>query len=149
LLTALLVVAGCAESVPRGGGTEAVAFTQPQPEQRQAWRQIGLRDGGRIGQAYMAARQIDAAAGLRHAWIAIDLVEVIRLPEIGRDARSVLFLAEYRCDRHAWRPLQTVWFQEHGARTALLRETPRGPDELRAVVEGTLTDDFLDAVCAT
>lgn len=120
----------------------------PQPDPRPAWRPIDLRDGGRIGAGYAASRPVRGEAGARHAWIAINLSTPIRLPELGEEARSVLFLGEYRCERRAWRPLQARWYRDIDGRDAVLRETPRGPRALRSVAEDTLTDAFLDAACS-
>jgi hypothetical protein len=120
----------------------------PQAEPRQAWRRIDLRDGGRVGAAYLASRQVRHQDRSRYAWAAIDLSAPIRLREVEDEARNVVFLGEYRCDPPAWRPLRVLWYRDQAGHTPLLRETPRGPGGLQAIADQTFMDPFLDALCS-
>jgi hypothetical protein len=140
---------GCASgTMPVDHGASLPSLTMPQPDPRATWRSIPLRDDGRIGTAYVASRPVRTQADARYAWIAINLANPIRLPEVEQDARSVIFLGEYRCGQHAWRPLDALWYRDLDGRGALLRDAPRGQGSLRAVAEDTLTDAFLDAICS-
>lgn len=147
-VTACAVLLGCTGSVtPAGSGVASPSPDLPPPDARAAWRPIDLRDEGRIGAAYAASRQVRGQAGAHYAWIAINLANPIRLPEVEQEARSVVFLGEYQCGRRAWRPIEARWYQDPDGRTLLLREAPRGPGDLQPVAEHTLTDAFLDAIC--
>ena len=79
-------------------------------------------------------------------WIAANLRESIPMPETGGRAASVAFLADYDCGKHAWQPVEAVWFARRNQRQEVLRERPRDPRE-REVGHGTLVDVFLDAAC--
>lgn len=147
-VTACAVLFGCTGSVtPARPGVASSLPDLPPPDARAAWRPIDLRDEGRIGAAYAASLQVRGQAGARYAWIAINLGNPIRLPEVEQEARSVMFLGEYQCGRRAWRAIEALWYRDPDGRMLLLREAPRGAGDLQPVAEHTLTDTFLDAIC--
>lgn len=147
--TLCAALGGCAgDATPVPTGVVAGLPAMPQPDARPAWRPIDLRDGGRIGSGYAASRQVRSQEGSRYAWLAITLSHAIRLPEVEQEARSVVFLGEYQCGEHAWRPLQALWYRDPDGRNELLRETPRGLGGLQTVAKDTLADAFLDAICS-
>jgi hypothetical protein len=116
----------------------------PQRRPRQAWYRIPVDRRGGIAEAWLASNPARNQAGLRRSWIVLNLAEPIRLPETGGTARSAAVLADYSCARHAWHPVQTLWFRGRDATGGeVLRDRPRGPDEWRQVQEGTLIDVFL------
>lgn len=148
-LTVCASLFGCAGNVtPVGPGVSSPLPAMPSPDARAGWRPIDLHDEGRIGAAYAASRQVWTETGARYAWIAINLANPIRLPEVEQEARSVMFLGEYQCGQHAWRPLEALWYQDRDGSNVLLREAPRGQGNLQPVAQHTLPDAFLDAICS-
>ena len=114
---------------------------------RRAWRPIPIDRRSGSAQAFAASPVENRPDGLRRGWIVLNLSSPIPLPETGGHARSVAFLADYRCDDRAWHPMETVWYSQRHATAEVLRERPRRPDQLGAVQTGTLVDVFLRAVC--
>ncbi len=156
---ALLALAGCATTAPpvappASPAPEAVApVTAPVPPNlalapRQAWRRIPLPRGARMAEAFVASEIATNPDGTRRVWMVINLLEPIRLPETGGYARSAAYLADFRCDPHAWNPLQGVWFVRRNAVEEALREPALGPSGIRDVGEGSFVDLFVDAACA-
>lgn len=113
---------------------------------RARWTRIRIDPRSGISAAWRASPPIPRPEGRQRRWIVADLKAPIRLPETGGQARSVAFLADYRCDRHAWEPVEIIWFAGREAQRQVLAEAPRGRGE-RRVAEGTLVDVFLDAAC--
>jgi hypothetical protein len=114
---------------------------------RSRWQRIPIDTRGNIASAFAASAMVPGPDGLRREWIAVNLKEPIPLPETGGHAASVTFLADYRCDRHAWDPIETIWHPRRDAGGGVaLREQPRARGA-RVVQEGTLIDVFLDAAC--
>lgn len=113
---------------------------------RTRWTRIRIDPRSGIRTAWRASPAIPRPEGRQRRWIVADLKEPIRLPETGGQARSVAFLADYRCDQHAWEPIEIIWFAAREAQRQVLAEAPRGRGE-RRVAEGTLVDVFLDAAC--
>jgi hypothetical protein len=155
LALALLGAAGCAAPDAPGAVAAAPAVQAPAPEDpfppvillpRQRWVRVAVDPRSGLAQAWLASAAEARADGTRRRWLVANLAEPIRLPETGGEAASVAILADYRCDRHGWRPVEFVWFGRRDARTERLREQPRAREE-RRVQEGTLVDVFLDAAC--
>lgn len=132
---------------PRPVAAAAEAMPPLRLAPRRAWRRIPIDTRGNIAAAWIASETVLAADGGRRDWIVATLREPIPIPETGGHAASAAFVADYRCDRHAWEPLGTIWFKGRDASGGeALREPPRGLGE-RMVAEGTLIDVFLDAAC--
>ena len=101
-----------------------------------------------MAQAYVASEIVTNPDGTRRVWMVINLMEPIRLPETGGYARSAAYLADFRCDPHAWNPLQGIWYTQRNAVGEALREQQRGPGGIRDVGEGSFMDIFVNAACA-
>lgn len=114
---------------------------------RRTWRPIPVDRRSGIAQAFTASPVENRPNGLRRGWIVLNLTSPIPLPETGGQARSVAFLADYRCQDRAWHPMETVWYGQRNAMDEAFRERPRRPDQFGAVQTGTLVDVFLRAVC--
>ena len=160
-MLALLALAGCATAAPPASPpiaeapaapTEAAAAPAAAPSlalaPRRAWRRIPLERGVRMAQAYVASEIVTNPDGTRRVWMVINLMEPIRLPETGGYARSAAYLADFRCDPHAWNPLQGIWYTQRNAVGEALREQQRGPGGIRDVGEGSFMDIFVNAACA-
>ncbi|MBK1657366.1 surface-adhesin E family protein [Paracraurococcus ruber] len=146
MLVALALLAGCAPAA-----LPPAAPPEPVPPRvdlapRAEWRRIPLERRGAYAAAYAASAPALWGEGLRRVWIVLDLGEPIRLPETGGHARSVAFLADYRCEARSWRPIEGTWYRRPDAREPELEERPRDPAE-RAVQPGTLVAVFLEAAC--
>ncbi|MBX9751127.1 MAG: hypothetical protein K5Q68_16175 [Roseococcus sp.] len=157
---ALLALASCATPPP-----PAAAPPVPAPEvaappaavpvmdlalsPRRAWRRIPLSRGARMASAYVASEIVTNPDGTRRVWMVINLLERIRLPETGGYARSAAYLADFRCDPHAWNPILGIWYAQPNAVGQALREPARGPSGIRDVGEGSFVDVFVDAACAS
>ncbi len=112
------------------------------------WRRLSVGAIPNVASASAASRVREVQPGIRQVWVAVNLVDPIPLPETGGHARSMAFLADYRCGQaEAWDPIEIVWFQERNAARIALRERPRGPEGLRQVSDGTLNDAFVEAIC--
>ncbi len=164
-LLAPWLATGCAggpgatgEAAAGPGPVVAAAATAPVPPVAEAplpplalaprarWTRIRIDPRSGISAAWRASPPIPRPEGRQRRWIVADLKAPIRLPETGGQARSVAFLADYRCDQHAWEPVEIIWFAGREAQRPMLTEAPRGRGE-RRVAEGTLVDVFLDAAC--
>ena len=146
-LLPLVLLLGCA----RPPAPEPPAAAVPEPPTvrlgaRETWRRIPLETRGGIAVAYAASEVADWADGLRRVWIVLNLAEPIRLPETGGQARSVAFLADYRCAAQSWRPLEGAWYRGPDAQGPEFEEKPRLAEE-RGVQPGTLVAVFLEAAC--
>lgn len=160
-ILALLALAGCATSAPPAmappaSPTEVAAPPAaeiPAPSfalsPRRAWRRIVLPRGTRLASAYVASEIVTNPDGTRRVWMVINLLEPIRLPETGGHARSAAYLADFRCDPHAWNPLLGIWYSQRNAVGEALREPARGPSGIRDVGEGSFVDIFVNAACTT
>ncbi|MEI6160938.1 MAG: surface-adhesin E family protein [Roseococcus sp.] len=154
---ALVMLAGCETLAPQAAPPvpEAPRAAAPAPvaaptlalSPRRAWRPIPLSRGARMAQAYVASEIVTNPDGTRRVWMVINLLEPIRLPETGGYARSAAYLADFRCDPHAWHPIQGVWYTQRNAVGEALREQQRGPDGIRDVGEGSFVDIFVHAAC--
>lgn len=144
-LLPLLLLLGCAQPAPPSPPPPPVP-PEPGLASRQDWRRIPLDRRGGIAAAYEASVPADWADGLRRVWIVLNLAAPIRLPETGGRARSVAFLADYRCAEQSWNPIRGIWYREPDAVGVELEETPHGPGE-RSVQPGTLVAVFLEAAC--
>lgn len=157
----LLLLTGCAAVTP-----PPVASPEPTPAPaaampaaaapptlalapRRQWRRIPLTRGARMAEAFVASETVTNPDGTRRVWMVINLLEPIRLPETGGYARSAAYLADFRCDPHAWNPIQGVWYSGRNAVGEALREQERGPSGIRDVGEGTFVDLFVNAACGT
>lgn len=163
-IAALLLAAGCAAVEPAANPAPAPADPPPaimadttaaladMPAvplaPRRSWRRIPVPAGGPIAQAYAGSAVLRDPSGLRRVWLVMNLAEPIHMPETGGQARSVAYLADYQCERHAWHPVQGVWYRDRNAVGQIVRDLPRGPDTLRVVRDGTLIDLLVDAACA-
>ena len=96
--------------------------------------------------AFAASEAVDREGGIRRVWIVLNLAEPIRLPETGGQARSVAFLADYRCTEQSWAPIQGAWYRAADARGLEFEERPHQAGE-RGVQPGTLIAVFLEAAC--
>ena len=155
----LLFLAGCAPTSPpplavpappaSSEATPAPAGAQPDLAlaPRRTWRRIPLPRGTRLAGAYIASELRVESDGTRRVWMVINLLEPIRLPETGGAARSAAYLAEFRCDPHAWNPLLAIWYSQRNAVGEALREPARGPSGIRDVSEGSFLDVFVNAAC--
>ena len=153
---ALLATAGCTtpavppaptptptvEAAAPAAATPAVALSP-----RRAWRGIPLSRGARMASAHVASEIVTNPDGTRRVWMVINLLEPIRLPETGGYARSAAYLADFRCDPHAWNPIEGIWFARRNAMEEALREPALGPTGIRDVGEGSFVDLFVDAAC--
>ncbi|MDO9706943.1 surface-adhesin E family protein [Paracraurococcus lichenis] len=144
-----LLLLGCAQA-PEAPPVAAPA--EPVPPQvalapREAWRRIPLDRRGGYAAAFAASEAVHWEDGLRRVWIVLNLVDPIRLPETGGRARSVAFLADYRCEAQSWRPIEGTWYRAPDAQGLELEEKPRPPEE-RGVQPGTLVAVFLEAACS-
>ncbi|MBY0331935.1 MAG: hypothetical protein K2X49_14835 [Acetobacteraceae bacterium] len=160
LLPLLLALAACATPAPPPAAPEAVATAASAPAAagdplpplalapRARWTRIRIDPRSGIAAAYRASPVLPGPDGTQRRWIVANLAEPIRLPETGGRAASAAFLADYRCDRHAWQPIEILWFARRDAQAEVLRERPRDGAE-RRVQEGTLIDVFLDAACGS
>lgn len=156
----LLALAGCAANqppalVPSAPASQAVtvpATPAAAPSlalaPRRTWRRIPLARGARLASAYVASEIVANPDGTRRVWMVMNLLEPIRLPETGGSARSAAFLADFRCDPHAWNPLLGIWYARPNAVGEALREPSRGPSGIRDVGEGSFVDIFVNAACA-
>ncbi len=160
LAVLLLLLTGCAAVAPAPVATPepapapaAVQATAAQPSlalaPRRQWRRIPLTRGARMSEAFIASEIVTNPDGTRRVWMVINLLEPIRLPETGGYARSGAYLADFRCDPHAWNPIQGVWYTQRNAVGEALREQERGPGGIRDVGEGTFMDLFVNAACGT
>ncbi len=157
---ALLILAGCEtiglapttsvtpppEAPAVAAPPAAVAPTLALKPQRE-WRRIPLSRGARMASAYVASDTVSNPDGTRRVWMVVNLLEAIRLPETGGYARSVAYLADYRCEHHAWHPILGIWYAQRNAVGEALREPARGPSGIREVGEGSLIDVFVHAAC--
>lgn len=116
---------------------------------RGTWRRIRLPRGTRLAEAWVASPAVENADGTRRVWIVVNLLEPIPLPETGGRARSAAYVADFRCQPHAWNPLLSLWFAQRDARGESLLEPSRGPAGIREVPDGSFVDIFVDAACAT
>lgn len=159
LFALVLLAAGCAAVTPQPTASAPppppVLATEPLPAMpavslapRRTWRRIPIQSGGPIAEAFSASPIIRDPSGLRRTWLVMNLVEPIHMPETDGQARSVAYLADYQCDRHAWHPVQGIWYRDRNAVGEIVRDLPRGPDTLREVRDGTLIDVLVDAACA-
>jgi hypothetical protein len=158
-IMALLLLSGCAAMVPPApeapavppAATAAPAAPAVAPSlalaPRRQWRRIPLSRGARMASAYVASEIVTNPDGTRRVWMVINLLEPIRLPETGGYARSAAYLADFRCDPHAWNPLLGVWYAQRNAVGEALREPARGPAGIRDVGEGSFVDLFVNAAC--
>ena len=142
----ILLLLGCAQP-PAPPPPEAA----PEPPvltlaRRGEWRPIAIDRRGGIAAAFAASEAAHWTEGLRRVWIVLNLAEPIRLPETGGRARSVAFLADYRCSEQSWRPVEGNWYRALDAEGLELEERPRLSEE-RGVQPGTLVAVFLDAAC--
>ena len=160
LAVLLLLLTGCAAVAPAPVATPEAApspaaapATAAQPSlalaPRRQWRRIPLTRGARMSEAFIASEIVTNPDGTRRVWMVINLLEPIRLPETGGYARSGAYLADFRCDPHAWNPIQGVWYTQRNAVGEALREQERGPGGIRDVGEGTFMDLFVNAACGT
>lgn len=160
LAVLLLLLTGCAAVAPAPVATPepapapaAAPATAAQPSlalaPRRQWRRIPLTRGARMSEAFIASEIVTNPDGTRRVWMVINLLEPIRLPETGGSARSAAYLADFRCDPHAWNPIQGVWYTGRNAVGEALREQERGPAGIRDVGEGTFVDLFVNAACGT
>ncbi|MBS7791428.1 hypothetical protein KTR66_15605 [Roseococcus sp. SDR] len=159
LAVLLFLLAGCAAvtptpapvAEPTPAPTAAPAVAQPTLAlaPRRQWRRIPLTRGARMKDAFVASEVVTNPDGTRRVWMVINLLEPIRLPETGGYARSAAYLADFRCDPHAWNPIQGVWYSQPNAVGEALREQERGPGGIRDVSEGTFVDLFVNAACGT
>ncbi|WPB83056.1 surface-adhesin E family protein [Sediminicoccus rosea] len=156
----LLLLTGCAAVTPPQApppepapapvvATPAVAPPTLALAPRRQWRRIPLTRGTRMAEAFVASEIVTNPDGTRRVWMVINLLEPIRLPETGGYARSAAYLADFRCDPHAWNPIQGVWYSGRNAVGEALREQERGPGGIRDVGEGTFVDLFVNAACGT
>lgn len=146
-LVPLLLLLGCAPP-PAEAPAPAVA---PEPPAlvlapRAEWRPIPIDRRGGIVAAYAASEAAHWTEGLRRVWIVLNLAQPLRLPETGGRARSVAFLADYRCAEQSWRPVEGNWYRAADAQGLEFEERPRLREE-RGVQPGTLVAVFLDAAC--
>jgi hypothetical protein len=142
----LLLLLGCAQA-PEPPAPAA----PPEPPAltlgpRAAWRPIPIDKRGGIAAAYAASEAAHWTEALRRVWIVLNLAEPIRLPETGGRARSVAFLADYRCAEQSWRPVEGNWYRGPDAEGLEFEERPRLSEE-RGVQPGTLVAVFLEAAC--
>lgn len=146
-LLPLLLLLGCAQA-PEPPPAPAVAPGPPSLTlaPRAAWRPIAVDTRGGIAAAYAASEAADWTEGMRRVWIVLNLAEPIRLPETGGPARSVAFLADYRCAEQSWRPVEGSWYRGPDAQGLAFEERPRLSEE-RGVQPGTLVAVFLEAAC--
>ena len=145
-LLALLPLLGC---VPPAAPPAAPAEPQPPAltlAPRAAWQSIPLDRRGGIAGAFAASEVAHWREGVRRVWIVLNLAAPIRLPETGGQARSVAFLADYRCAEQSWNPIEGNWYREADAAGLELEERPRDTGE-RGVRPGTLIAAFLEAAC--
>ncbi|WP_431268654.1 surface-adhesin E family protein [Dankookia sp. P2] len=145
-LVPLLLLLGCAQPPappPVEAAPEPPALTLAP---RAAWRSIPIDKRGGIAAAYAASEASHWAEGMRRVWIVLNLAEAIRLPETGGRARSVAFLADYRCTEQSWRPVEGNWYRAPDAQGLEFEERPRLNEE-RGVQPGTLVAVFLEAAC--
>lgn len=153
-----LALAACATPTPRDTAPAAppapappAAAEAPLPPlalaPRARWTRIRIDPRSGIREAWLASDPTPLPGGHLRRWVVGNLREPIPLPETGGHAASVAFLADYHCDKHAWEPVETIWFTRRDAQQEALRERPRGRGE-REVAHGTLVDVFLDAACA-
>jgi len=112
-----------------------------------SWRRIPVQHGGPIAEAFAASPVIRDPSCLRRTRLLMNLVEPIHMPKTDGQARSVAYLADYQCERHAWHPVQGIWYHHRNAVGEIVRDLPRGPDTLRDVRDGTLIDVLVDAAC--
>jgi hypothetical protein len=155
----LLLLTGCAAvspppaAPPEPAPAPVAAPPAAQPSlalaPRRQWRRIPLTRGARMKEAFVASEIVTNPDGTRRVWMVINLLEPIRLPETGGYARSAAYLADFRCDPHAWNPIQGVWYSQRNAVGEALREQERGPSGIRDVEEGTFVDLFVNAACGT
>jgi hypothetical protein len=156
----LVLLAGCAAVTPPPAAPEpappaaAPAATSAAPADlalapRRQWRRIPLSRGARMSEAFVASEIVTNPDGTRRVWMVINLLEPIRLPETGGRARSAAYLADFRCEPHAWNPIQGVWYTQRNAVGEALREQERGPSGIRNVGEGSFVDLFVNAACGT
>lgn len=159
VIALVLVGAGCATVEPQPTAsappTPPVLAAEPLPAMpavalapRRTWRRIPVQPSGPIAEAFAASPVIRDPSGLRRIWLVMNLAEPIHMPETGGQARSVAYLADYQCERHAWHPVQGIWYRDRNAVGEIVRDLPRGPDTLREVRDGTLIDVLVDAACA-
>ena len=160
MLMVLLLGAGCETGASRPAAPPAQAATPPAAPQasavatpspallpRREWRRIPLGRGARMSGAYVASRVVTNEGGIRRVWMVVNLAEPIRLPETGGTARSTAYLADFRCDHHAWSPVEGIWFGQRNAVGEVLREQMRGPAGIRDVTPGSFIDLFVNAAC--
>lgn len=155
----LLLLTGCAAvspppaAVPEPAAPPAATTSAAQPtpalSPRRQWRRIPLTRGARMAGAFIASEIVSNPDGTRRVWMVINLLEPIRLPETGGYARSAAYLADFRCDPHAWNPIQGVWYTQRNAVEEALREQERGPGGIRDVGAGTFVDFLVNAACGT
>jgi hypothetical protein len=159
LAVLLVLLSGCAAVTPTpvpapepAPAASAAPVAAPQAlsfAPRREWRRIPLTRGARMAEAFIASPTMTNPDGTRRVWMVINLLEPIRLPETGGYARSAAYLADFRCDPHAWNPIQGVWYTQRDAVGEALREQERGPGGIRDVGEGTFVDLFVNAACGT
>ncbi len=161
LALVMVILAGC-ESLappfvpPPGLSTPAPEAEPPPPlaaplnalQPRRQWRRIPLARDARMASAYVASDIVTNPDGTRRVWMVVNLLEPIRLPETGGTARSAAYIADFRCDPHAWSPILGIWYRQPNAVGEALREPTRGPAGIREVGEGSLIDIFVNAACA-
>jgi hypothetical protein len=152
-LAPLLLLLGCAQPAvePAAPSVPPAVTAVPEPPAvtlapRAAWRRIPIDRRGGIAAAFAASEVLHWAEGVRRVWIVLNLAEPIRLPETGRGARSVAFLADYRCGEQSWAPIEGAWYRGTDAQGLEFEEKPRHPEE-RGVQPGTLIAIFLEAAC--
>ncbi|TCZ65455.1 surface-adhesin E family protein [Roseicella aquatilis] len=145
-LLPLLLLLGCARPAPPPAPPATPVPPEVRLAPRQDWTRIPIDRRGGIAAAYEASTPVEWGDGLRRVWIVLNLSAPIRLPETGGRARSVAFLADYRCTERSWNPIEGTWYREPDAAGVELEEKPRGPGE-RGVQPGTLVAVFFDAAC--
>ena len=143
-LLVLLLLPGCVPPPPATPAAPSPPALTLAP--RAAWQPIPIDRRGGIAAAFAASEVAHWQEGLRRVWIVLNLATPIRLPETGGQARSVAFLADYRCAEQSWNPIEGNWYREADAAGLELEERPRDPGE-RGVRQGTLIAAFLEAAC--
>ncbi|UPY39132.1 surface-adhesin E family protein [Sediminicoccus sp. KRV36] len=156
-MLAPLILAGCETVAPLIASPPAIPAAEPAAPAaeppglamapRRAWRRIPLTRGARMAEAFVASEVVISPDGTRRAWMVINLLEPIRLPETGGTARSAAYLADFRCDPHGWSPILGIWYTQRNAVDEALREPARGPSGSRDVGTGSFMDVFVNAAC--
>jgi len=149
----LVLVTGCAQQPPPPP-PEPVPIVRADPATlppvqlgpRKTWQRIPITPRSGISEAYAASIVERDPSGLRRRWIVVNLAQPIRLPETGGYARSAASLADFHCENHSWKPIETVWYSQRNAVGEVLRDTPR-QNAPETIGQGTFVDVFLDAAC--